>query len=197
MTAFVLDGLAGQWPIGWLSDRLDRRGVLLASTLALLGLCGAFALGGEGAGGLRLALAFGFGALAFAMYPLCVAHTLDRLGADLALPAAGQLLLASSLGAVAGPVVAAHCMERFGPGALFVADAAVLGLFALVAAVRILRVEAAPQEAFRPVPRTSVVALELDERTHAGESPDAGAPSRPSAVPGASLAEASRPGSRR
>ena len=165
MTGLLLGGLAGQWPIGWLSDRMDRRLVLLGVPALLTVLCLVPPSLAEAGGALQWILPFVFGALAFSIYPLAVAHTLDRVGEANALAAAAQTLLASSVGAILGPVVAAAATGPLGRDALFVVDGLVLGVFTLAAALRVLRVAPVAQEPFLPVPRTTPVVHELDPRT--------------------------------
>jgi MFS family permease len=164
MAAYVAGGLAGQWPIGRVSDRMDRRAVLLV-VAGLLSIC-CFAtpqIEGNWVGA-RLAMAFIFGALAFSIYPIAVAHTLDRVGTEQALPAASQMLLGSSIGAVLGPILASAVSSRFGEDSFFVMNGVLLASFAMVATIRIVRVAPVAQDAFVPVPRTTVAVHELDAR---------------------------------
>ena len=164
MMAFVFGGLLGQWPIGWASDRMDRRSVLARAALGVA-VCGAglHLLAGEAFA--RHALALGFGALAFSLYPLAVSHTLDRVGSGRALPAAAQLLLASSLGAVAGPIVVGAVTPWLGASAVWVVDGVAGVALATTIGVRRLFVPPARQDPFVAVPRTTFGAVELDPRT--------------------------------
>lgn len=193
MTAFVLGALAGQWPIGRLSDRLDRRSVLLAVVIGLALLCVVPPGQSLGAPGWQWAMAFLYGALAFSIYPLAVAHTLDRVGHGQALAAAAQMLFASSLGSVLGPVVASAAMGWLGPGALYSVNGLVLGGFALVMGVRMLRVEPAEQEAFLAVPRTTGIVNELDPRTDEAPEEPTGPGAATTGLPGPALALAETP----
>jgi MFS family permease len=179
MAAFVAGGLVGQWPLGWLSDRLDRRLVLVGTVLALAGTSAAFRAVASDPGWLWWALAFGFGALAFALYPLAVSHTMDRVGPRRSLPAAGQLLLASSVGAFTAPLLVAAAGPWLGVPAFLTIDGLLMLGFAFVASVRILRVDAVPQGPFQPMARTTVAAHELDPRR--------GDPSPPPPSPGSAL----------
>ncbi len=165
MAAFVLGGLAGQWPIGWLSDRMDRRRVLMLVAVLLAVCCGAFFVVESADQGVGAALAFVFGALAFSLYPLAVAHTLDRVGDDQSLAAAGQMLLASSVGAIAGPIVAAVASTQFGSTAFYAVDGLLLAGLAVGVFVRLLRVSPVSQEDFVAIPRTTFAVNELDPRT--------------------------------
>jgi MFS family permease len=164
MAAFVAGGLAGQWPIGIASDRVDRRRVLLFVTLTLVACCVVSpALETLGLAA-RFAGAFVFGALAFCLYPLSVAHALDRIGSGRALSAASLMLLASSAGSVVAPIaipVAAHAM---GPHTFYALNGALCAGFGLVVAWRLIRVRPVAQERFRAVPRTTPVVYELDPR---------------------------------
>ena len=64
-------------------------------------------------------LGAGFGGLAFALYPLSVAHTNDHLTAAQRVGASGGLVLVYSVGAAAGPMAGAGAMMTAGPGGLF------------------------------------------------------------------------------
>ncbi len=101
MTAAVIAGALMQYPAGRLSDRIDRRLVLLAllggstSTALALWLYG-------GAGWMLLALAGLFGALALPGYAIAAAHGYDRTQPEEMVATSATILLANGLGAVAG-----------------------------------------------------------------------------------------------
>jgi MFS family permease len=118
MSASVAAGALAQWPIGRLSDRVDRRLVLFAVTIgaAVAGV----ALWLISASGTVLFLfGFVFGALALPAYSLAAAHAYDSTAASEVVPVAATILLANGLGAVMGPVVAALVMSAAGPRGLF------------------------------------------------------------------------------
>ena len=166
MSAAILGGVLLQWPLGLLSDRFDRRRVLVA------GFAGTVAIGLAIAsiaplGALLMALAIMFGGLAFALYPLCVAHTNDHLDPSRRLGASGGLVLIYSAGAAVGPLAAALAMTWAGPPGLFV----FIGLCAgAVAAFGIWRQLARPpvpgdlQLPFQMLPRTTPASAMLDPR---------------------------------
>lgn len=164
MLAYVAGGLAGQWPIGRLSDQMDRRAVLLGVVVVLSGCCFATPLVDPTWTVGRSAMAFVTGALAFSIYPLAVAHTLDRVGAQQSLAAASQMLLSSSLGAVLGPIVASTASDFYGPDAAHQINGVLLATFAIIAVARIALVDRVTQEPFVSVPRTSLAIHELDPR---------------------------------
>lgn len=159
MAVTIIGGAALQLPIGRLSDRGDRR-----STLALVAAAGAatalLALRFESQ---AHALFFLFGGLAFALYPLAVAHLLDRLPGEQLLAGCSALLLLNGIGAAIGPAVAGALMQRFGAEALPLFFACTLGLLALVAGGRRLfkaRRLRHPGR-FHPMLRTTPTALEM------------------------------------
>lgn len=118
MSVAVAAGALAQWPVGRLSDRVDRRLVLLAVTIgaAVAGI----ALWLISASGMVLLLfAFVFGALALPGYSLAAAHAYDKTPASDVVPVAATILLANGLGAVMGPVVGATVMSAAGPRGLF------------------------------------------------------------------------------
>lgn len=175
MSATILGGALLQWPIGRLSDGGDRR-----TTLAIV--CAAAALIGGAmvftAGHSQLAL-FGlfflFGGAAFAIYPLCVAHLLDHLPTEDTLSGCSSLLLLNGVGSAIGPALVGFAMSRYGPAALPVSFAIVLGALALIAAGRrLLRRRDNDHPAhFHPMLRTTPAALELlPETGPAPEGPD-------------------------
>ncbi len=185
MAAFFAGGLAGQWPLGRLSDRMDRRLVLVGTMLALAGLSATFLALAATPSVAWWAFAFAFGALAFALYPLAVAHTIDRVGPGRSLPAAGQLLLASSIGAFSAPLVVGLASPWLGATGFLVVDGLLLLSFSLVALVRILRVDPTRQGPFQPMARTTLSAHELDPRggvvgapPDVAAAPDSGAAAR-------------------
>jgi MFS family permease len=119
MSAGILGGAVLQLPLGYLSDRFDRRWVLIACTggAALAGLFLTFVSGGA-----PLALyagAFAFGAFALPLYSLSAAHANDRADAGQYVLLAAGLTLFFSLGAAVGPIVASVVIEQLGAPMFF------------------------------------------------------------------------------
>lgn len=163
MAVTILGGAALQLPIGRLSDRGDRRSTL-AVVAALGSVTAMLALRVEAAtpAGMHT-LFFLFGGLAFALYPLAVAHLLDRLPAEQLLAGCSALLLLNGIGAAAGPALAGVLMQRFGATALPAFFACTLGLLALIAGGRrLLKARHLLHPArFHPMLRTTPTALEM------------------------------------
>ncbi|MBK0398172.1 MFS transporter [Limibaculum sp. M0105] len=165
MGVFVLGGTLTQWPIGLLSDRFDRRLVILPVVIATA--ISGLALASVEEVGLwaMLALGLAHGGLMIPIYSLCVAHVNDGAAADRFVQVSGGLLLIYSIGAALGPVLAAPLMDRLGAGWLFVFISIVLGCFAAVVLWRlgVARRRILPHRGrFAPVPRTTQSIYEFE-----------------------------------
>ncbi len=163
--ALIGGGFALSFPLGRLSDRIERRLVMAGVCFAALAAALIFRLFGDES--LEVLMAFGaaFGGLIFAVYPLAAAHTNDRLPPEDSVPAAAGLLIAFGSGAVVGPPVAALAMDLAGPGALFDSVACIaagLGVFALYRRTQRADAEEEEKGAFVVLPRTSPAAYEMD-----------------------------------
>lgn len=164
MSAIIFGGVILQWPVGRLSDLIDRRlvivGVIIAGALTSVAMIAAPA-GGEIA---LLILGAIFGGIAFVLYPLCVAHTNDHLEREERIAASGGLVLTYSAGATVGPLLAAGVMNLAGPAGLFLFTA-VVGFLSVGFAVWRLKarapVPADQQGRFQTLPRTTPVAAPL------------------------------------
>lgn len=148
MSAGILGGALGQLPLGRLSDRMDRRRVILGASLAAAALGVALAV----AGGLQgpqpvprlpvaamIALYLALGAFIFSIYGLCVAHANDFASADDFVETSSGLLLTYGVGNVVGPIFASLMMEYVGTGALFAWSSLVQAVFALFVIYRMTR----------------------------------------------------------
>lgn len=163
MVATIMGGALLQWPLGRLSDRMDRRiGLALACALA-----GGVALAAGSvttwSPPMLFAAFFVYGGLAFSIYPMSVAHMLDTLPAEDLLAGCSSLLLVHGIGAMLGPALAGQAMTRFGPSALPLYFAGVLGLLTLYLLLRLSahrRTRPHPAQ-FHPMLRTTPGALEL------------------------------------
>lgn len=171
MSVAVLGGALGQYPFGRLSDRVDRRLVMaIAATLAA-GVGVLLALVPTASNGLLLALAAIWGASAFPIYSLGVAHANDRAEPGKFVETSSGLLLVYGGGAVSGPVLASVVMETAGTGWLFVFSAAVFTLLVGFVTLRRTRQPAPPPEAQVPFSEAlhavTTVSPVFDEQTQA------------------------------
>ena len=115
----ILAGAAAQIPVGYLSDRIDRRKVLvgIAVVAALADL--AFILLTPENRMLNLILAAILGGAIFSMYPVIAAHANDHAPEGSYIQTSGGLLVVYGLGAIIGPLVAGVGMARLGGTGLF------------------------------------------------------------------------------
>ncbi len=167
MTVVVLGGAASQWPIGYLSDRVGRRPLLIVTGLvASAAGIGLYILSTSSPSAI-FPLAVLYGACAFPIYTLCVAHANDLVSKKRAVEVSSGLLMTFSIGAVIGPLMASAIMSSAGHGALFLHSAAAHVLIAVVMLVRAKLRPTLPtenKEAFVAVPRTTPGVFELDPR---------------------------------
>ncbi|MDY6956629.1 MAG: MFS transporter [Pseudomonadota bacterium] len=176
MSATILGGAALQWPIGHLSDRVDRRRVLavIGATAALVALVTLLLTEGP-VFGLVLAT-FLFGGLAFSVYPVSVAHMNDHLQPEEALEGSSGLLLLHGLGAAAGPALVGVLIGSFGPRSLLIYFAVALASLAVFVALRIRQAPPVALEDhahFAPMVRTSPEALAVVTDTTPSADPEA------------------------
>jgi MFS family permease len=120
MTAFMLGSAALQIPIGRLSDKQDRRTILVCLCAASAVLETTLAQFGVDMRVVVLyALAFALGSVVSTQYYVTAAHAVDRTGSDNAVTTASALLFLYSVGAICGPIMASYLMTVFGPAALY------------------------------------------------------------------------------
>lgn len=162
-----LGSLLGQWPLGWASDRFDRRRIIVAVA--------AFAAGaGLLTAGLPVmlpglptwvpgGLVGLWAAASFSIYSICIAHAADRAAPQQVVAATSALLFTWAAGSIIGPAVAALSMEAVGPAGLFLYGGAVWALITVFTIWRLRRRPAAPapSEGFVAMPQGSPVVAEL------------------------------------
>lgn len=147
MTAVVFGGAVSQWPLGRISDRVDRRIVLAAISLA--GVVIAVIMGfmaHDLSKTVVIVLAALWGAMAFPVYSLSVAHANDRAEAGNFVMISAGLLLMYGIGAIIGPFIASTMMALGNPGFLFIFTGIVHMLLAIYVITRIL-IRTQPAEA--------------------------------------------------
>ena len=170
MSVAVIAGAVGQWPLGRMSDRMDRRRVILLTCVGALCMGVLLALLPESMDNILLPAAFVFGLFAFPLYALCVAHTNDFADASEYVEVACGLLLVYALGAITGPIISSIFMQLIGPGGLFAFTAlAHLGMIGFVI-YRLRRREVTPLEehiSFADALRVSSTVSSVDAMAHA------------------------------
>ncbi|MGY6703649.1 MFS transporter [Roseinatronobacter sp.] len=116
--AIYFGGLVFQFPLGWLSDRMDRRKLVVY--VALVGtLGGAMAVVFDLSFIWLLVVALIIGGISNPLYSLLVAYTNDYLDTDQMAAASGGLLFVNGVGAVVGPLCIGWLMGVIGPPGFF------------------------------------------------------------------------------
>lgn len=159
-----LGGMLWQYPIGWFSDRMDRR-LLIAG----LNIAGAIvAISGviiQGSFGWLLVLSFVIGGISNPLYSLYIAYTNDFLEIEDMASASGGLIFVSGIGAIAGPLVLGWMMDAWGPYSYFAYLAVLLGMMGAYAVYRTTQRPAMAveeQSSYAPIaPTSSPVAVEV------------------------------------
>jgi len=120
VAAGVTAGLLSQWPMGWLSDRINRAGLIRFNACLLL-LLPAVLWGWVTLPFWALVLlSCVFGVLQFTLYPLGAAFANDHVESDRRVSLSAVLLMTYGVGACLGPLVAGALMAVGGPNMFYV-----------------------------------------------------------------------------
>jgi MFS family permease len=134
MALGIFSGLLLQWPLGRLSDRIDRRWVMISTTLTASLIC-LFIIGTTSQISVLLFVSVViYGSTSFTLYSLSASHINDYAPRDRLVQVSGGLQIAYGIGASIGPIIAAALMGHIGPRGLFIylcVIQGVLGIFAL------------------------------------------------------------------
>lgn len=138
LSVVYIAALVLQYPIGWVSDRMDRRILILA--LALIGgLGGILAVVGGTNYIVILIGAAAIGGTSNPLYALLIAYTNDYLNREDMAAASGGLLFINGLGAISGPFFVGWAMEQFGPEGFWIYVSGLMFSLAIYAAWRMTR----------------------------------------------------------
>ncbi len=177
MTAAIVGGALCQYPIGWLSDRRDRRVVLLLLTV------------GCGLASVAVALSIGqawflvavvlFGAMAMPMYAVSLATAADVSAPDEFVEIGTSVLLLNGFGAILAPIVLGQLMSLWGANSLFWSFAALCLVFAglfsiLLRQPRLVSAEQQTQFSVAASEAAAPVGFERDPRVDEPDLPVAG-----------------------
>ena len=163
VAAFYIGAMVFQFPVGWLSDRMDRR-ILIVATSAIGFIAAVSAIFGENIFIVVLGSAFFIGGMSNPLYSLLIAYTNDFLEPDDMASASGGLLFLNGLGAISGPLFTGYLMTEIGPTGFFVILAALLGLLTVYGFYRMTQrgISDVDTSSYATVlPTTSVVAVEI------------------------------------
>ena len=164
MTLFIGFGAASQWPLGWLSDKIDRRKVIMFCCVTVICICIVLA-SFEFTSTILLILSALVGAFTLPLYSLGVAQSNDRLEPKQMISASGTIVLVFSVFAALGPFTMSYFLELFEMFGFMI----YMGIVHLVIAVTVLimmminqNVNESEQTDFQVMAqRPSVVAMEV------------------------------------
>lgn len=175
---YLIGGTLSQWPLGWLSDRTDRRFVLLGASI-LSGL-GAFMIYVSLGRTDFLGQTFWFWIMVFGagttpIYSISIAHANDQAGSIPVLSMSSLLLLTSSAGSVSGPYISSQLSAVFGSPTLFLLIPLLQVLMAAYCIYRLFIRAAVPIEeksGWVSYPRTTPTLMKADqlERSEASDN---------------------------
>lgn len=151
VTTVSIAGMLAQTPVGWLSDRFERRIILLVQGVLSVTLCATIAWLGNSSVPLLFVLFFLYGCTALTVYPVAMAFGASQLHSRHMVGASGTLLLLYSIGNVATPGISAGLMEHMGAPAMFLLLGGGAVLVTLAACYNFLR---------RPVTLAGMQAIE-------------------------------------
>jgi len=167
MSAGIFGGTVLQYPLGWLSDKYDRRiALMIASGGAVLaGLFLTIFAGSNET--LNFVGIFLFGCFALPLYSLSAAHANDFAQGDNYILISAGMMFFWSIGAISGPLVASALMQAYGPGVLFIFTSIVHAALVAVTLWRMSVRSTVPRElrtGFVGLLRTSPVMMKLTRK---------------------------------
>lgn len=169
MAAAIVGGVLLQFPIGFLSDRYDRRSVLIGvSLLAALFCVTAIVCAGISQYLLYLAM-FLIGGTALTIYGLSSAHTNDHLSPAQIVAASASMLMINGLGSIVGPILSTTFMNIYGPWMLFAWMGLIYGMIGAYGLYRTTRRPPVPleqQDPFVAQPSTSSALIARQAAEH-------------------------------
>ena len=163
VAAFYIGAMVFQFPIGWLSDRMDRR-ILIVVTSAIGFIAALTSFLVLDVFLILVGSALLIGGMSNPLYSLLIAYTNDFLELDDMASASGGLLFLNGLGAISGPLLTGYLMTQTGPGGYFIILATLLGSLTVYGFYRMTQrgISDVDTSSYATVlPTASVVAVEI------------------------------------
>jgi MFS family permease len=114
-----------QYPIGWISDRIDRRTVIMMLSAVSAVIATLTMLTDGFTPVLFIGMVTIFGTLSLPLYSLVIAHANDHLVKEQILGASAKLVLLYGLGSILGPLTVGQFMQSMGGGGFLAFNALV------------------------------------------------------------------------
>ena len=166
-SALQLGALILQWPMGWASDKTDRRKVMIFGMAAVAGFSTVLAVSPGLPLWITTAIVFVVGGFAMSIYPVLLSHAGDFVPPSKMVPLCATLMLAFAFGMTLGPITASALMDLVGPNGLYMHSIFFCSFFILFALYRMIRRSAPPTEArsaYVNMPASSTAISQLDPR---------------------------------
>lgn len=165
MAIIIFGGMTLQYPVGKVSDYIDRRFVMIVICLSTILMC-ALLMSFLNVPYLGGAITFILGGMIFTLYPLSVTYGCEALDNKELVAGTQGLLLAYSIGAMLGPVIAPGFMKLIGNEGLPIFISSISSVLAIIVVIRKLRFESRPhEESFLAVTQTTPIISEIDPRS--------------------------------
>jgi len=140
MACVSLGGLFLQWPIGYVSDKVDRMYALIGLGLGVVGVAAALITVDRHTPFVLIAILFSvFGGLGESLYAVGVAHANDRADKTDYVALSSTLLFVWALGAAIGPTTGTYAIQLISPSAFFGYVVALTAAFTVFALWRLYR----------------------------------------------------------
>lgn len=170
VSVIYVSALLAQYPIGWLSDRMDRR--LLIIGVSAIGAAGGIGAAVMGADFLVLLIGAGIvGGMSNPLYALLIAYANDFLDHDQMPAASAGFIFINGVGAILGPIALGFVMGWLGPQMFWVFVALLMAVMAVYGLLRVIQrpsdVSVEDMTSYSPVtPSASLVAVELAQELY-------------------------------
>ena len=154
---YILGSALVPLAVGWLSDRVDRRNVIIG-VLFFAFCCTAFAHGSQ----IFYLITFAYGGLMGSLYSVSIAYLNDQIKSSQIVSATTSMILLSSAGACLGPLLAGWVLGSFGTAGFFASMGVVLFVVLTFACYRAIvgeKIDIEDQSDFVPVPTRSAPAV--------------------------------------
>ncbi|MFA9420370.1 MAG: MFS transporter [Gammaproteobacteria bacterium] len=136
MACFLIGSLITLWPIGYLSDRISRRLVMMTiSAISIVASIVAIYVSKDGIAFYLVIVLLGGAAMP--MYSICVAYANDRLEPHQIVGASGSLVMVAGIGLSTGPIVVAFFMDFYSVDFYFWGIATVFAMILIFTLIRI------------------------------------------------------------
>ncbi len=152
----VLGGALVQIPAGYITDRFNRRHVLMGFSIASVIVCLTVGSADVQTPQFGFFMIFLFGAATMPIYSISATHANDFARITDLIHLSASLLLIYSLGAIVSPIMCGWLIQHYGPGAMFLAISVFHMILVLYALWRMTIRPATGTTAYRYVPFTTL-----------------------------------------